>query len=992
LTAGQHDIQVEYYDDTDDGVAKFYWLPPGESYFAVVPSDKLYHLVGAAYVAGGLDAEYFDNADFTASVLTRVDSTIDFYWGTGDNGPGGVEFAPEVYVGRIPVYNDDYVTLDAILQKIITYETAVVPAWRHSLLTANVYLWPDQSDYLLGEALKADFADPLGFSSYRIYESDFGIVPPPECPTINAASADPAADCNMLGEWANGGGYGLVTWSTHGGQSSASQLIISADNSHLDDTTPAFVFQGSCLNGYPENTNNLGYSLLAQGAIGTISASRVSWNYCFNPALDPNPLAGNNSNLTYHYAMRIMQDRSAGHALYLTKSNVNPSDSWMNKMDYNLYGDPSVALFRSYGGLALLFDTSGSMSWSHEGTPGVPVAEQRLSLAKEATYPFMELLNDHADRRVNFGISVFPPHPWSAAVGCNGQIVTPMTLTTEANKDTAVTTTIPNLVAEGNTPLLAGLTATAGMFGTETPRAIVLLSDGYHNCPTIVDSTDPEVTTLIDQLNTDAITVYTIGFGRPSDIDHLLLQRLAEDTGGQFYDVTTAAFDPAAWSPATDLQATYKAILVDTLGLETAADPLGVIDAGARVIQEVKINEHDRRISIFLSWETPAKDRLGLSVKSSDGREIKITGPGVSFHQGETYKILTVDRTFLRQPGKVGPTPWIIEIDAGGLDEGEREHYQYSVILDSGLKMETAFDQDTYRVGDTLTLSAKITAGGRPVTGLTDISVQVTRPEEGAGNWFAAHKVSTDELQEIPEKRGGETLSPLLRKAQYLTDIRKLAFPARTEPAALRLYDDGTHGDPVAKDGIYTNRFADTVKEGTYSFHLRVSGKTDKGAFERDDVIQKYLTPRVSPKYTLVHVASVLIDDAKLKQFKIAITPRDAFENYLGPRYAGAIKLSATQGKFIGTVQDNLDGSYSQVLELPATVDIKQVDIKGQIQDAEFSFNLAEKLEESGAIEESVEKLEENGKIDRRVYWLIIIALLILVALLLIRLIRRKKK
>jgi Mg-chelatase subunit ChlD len=948
LTAGQHDITVEFYENTGEAVANLYWLPPGAGNYYIVPSSKLYHLVGATYVSGGLDGEYFNNTNFTASALTRVDNRINFYWGTGDRGPGGVDFDPELYVGRIPVYNADYATLDGILQKIIDYETVATPAWRRKFLTANVYLWDTDSDWQLGEALKNDFADPLGFTTYRVYESDFGLVPPPECPAINPPDTDPAAPCNMLQQWANGGGYGLVTWSTHGSPDSASQLIASTDCSSLDDTTPAFTFQGSCLNGYPENSDNLGYSLLEQGAIATVSASRVSWNACFDPAWDPNPASGTNANLTYHYAMRIMKDSSSGHALYITKANVNSGWSWMNKMDYNIYGDPSSSLLRLYGGVVLLFDTSGSMSWRHDGTSPAPAAEQRISLAKEAAYPFMELLNDHSNKRINFGIATFPPHPWSYSVGCNGQVITPMTLITNASKNTAVTTTIPGLVAEGNTPLLAGMSTSIGMFGLETNRAIALLSDGYHNCPSLVNVSDPEVTNLIAQLNTEGIKVFTIGFGRPTDVDHPLLEGLATGTGGTFYDVTTPSFDPLTWDPATDLQATYKAILADTLGLETATDPMGVIKAGETVTRQVKINEHDQRVSFFLSWVTPQKDRLGLKVKSSDGQEIPITytTPGVHFHEGNTYKVLTVDRSFLNRPGKVAPTPWKIEIDSSQLDSGEREHYQYSVILDSALKMKTAFDKTGYGTGDTITLSAKISELGQPMTNLTDVYVTVTRPGDGAGNWFALNKVSAQELKRIPEKRDNENLSPLQRKAMFLTDIRKVAFPGIIGPATIPLYDDGSHGDVIADDGTYTNRFTDTVKEGTYSFHFHATGPTSGGnAFDRDDVIEKYISVKVLSKYILVDIVRLLPSEARLRRFKIVITPKDALGNYLGPRYSGMIKLTASRGDFINALQDNLDGTYSRTLQLPTTVDIRDVEISVDVKGETLSFNLAEKLE-----------------------------------------------
>jgi hypothetical protein len=946
LTPGQHTIQLEYYNTTGDAIVSMYWQPTGSGNVALVPSDHLFHSVAGSYVAGGLDGEYFNSTNFTNSALTRVDSNIGFYWGAGDRGPGGVDFEPEVYVGRIPVYNNDYATLDSILQKTIDYETGPAPSWRNSFMNADVILWNNQSDYQIGETLKNNLADPLGFSTYRVYESNVSVTPAPECNAINAISTSPTASCNMLGEWANGDGYGLVTWSTHGWQEGAAALVTSTNATSLNDSSPAFVFQGSCENGWPEDATNLGYSLLKHGAIGTVSASRVSWNSIFTPPYDPNPLWGTNGELTYHFAMRIMKDQPAGHALYLTKANVAPDDLWMNKMDYNLYGDPSASLFRSIGGVVMLFDTSGSMSWSPDGNMSVPTAQQRLFLAKEAAYPFMTLLNEHAKTRTNFGISVFPPHPWNPSVGCNGQTETPMAQVNDANTNTAVNSTIPGLVAEDNTPLLAGLSTAAGMFGNEKPRAIVLLSDGYHNCPTIVDSNGPEVTALINNLKTTDTRVYTIGFGTPADVDHPLLTRLANDTGGQFYDVTTPSFDPATWSPATELQATYKAVLVDALGLETAADPTGVLTAGQKEKREVHISEYDSAVSFFLSWVTPQRDRLSMAVKTSDGISVPFTGttPGVSVMKGNTYTILSLDRSFLRQAGKIGPAEWIIEIGFSEITQGQNEHYQYSVILDSVLKMEPSFEQLTYFVGDPILLTARITTGDMPVLGLTNVSARTTMPEDGLGNWFAKNKVSAEELRMVPGTRGNEVLSPAARKAYYLAENRKVAFPGITKPVSIRLYDDGTHGDTVANDGIYSAIVDKTPKEGTYSFEFHATGPAGKGSFERDKVVQKRLEIRPSMKNTLFEATRVPIDNPKLRRYRIVITPKDALGNYLGPGRAKEIYIRKTMGKTVENIKDSLDGSYSTMIDLPAQADIKQMFVTGEIRKVKFSFNLASGL------------------------------------------------
>lgn len=594
-------------------------------------------------------------------------------------------------------------------------------------------------------------------------------------------------------------------------------------------------------------------------------------------------------------------------------------------------------------GIVLLFDTSGSMAWRHDGTTGVPVEEQRLTLAKQASFPFLEMLNDYNSQKANFGIATFPSHP---ASNCSAQIVTPMTLVTDSSINTAITTTIPGLITEDNTPLIAGSDVALNMFGWETNKVVILLSDGYHNCPSHVEAADSEFINLVDRFDERSTKAYTIGFARPGDVDQHFLDELATGTGGEFRDVTSdPGFDPLTWDPATDLNGTYKAILADGLSLETPQDPMGIITGNESDIYSVGINEHDKKISFFLSWVTSQMGRLDLRIKCSDGQNIQIPGTGIKHHQGMTYEIITLDRSFLQQPGKVGANPWTIEIKGMELDENEKEHYQYSVITDSNLKMNTKLNTSSYQTGDIITLTARITEGTKPLSGLNDIRVTITGPEDGFGNWFAKNKVSLDEQKKFLQKKGVENLPMVQRKAIYLTDVKKIRVPGRTNPFSFQLYDDGTHGDVKADDGIYTNQFSNTIKEGTYSFYFKCSGQTKQGnPFVREDLIQKYITVNATPNYTDVDVVEMPSSEVMKKIFKVIITPKDVFKNYLGPRYSGAINMSSSHGRFANTIQDNLDGTYSQNLHLDATVDLKDVDIKVNMKESTLSFKLADKI------------------------------------------------
>jgi len=116
-----------------------------------------------------------------------------------------------------------------------------------------------------------------------------------------------------------------------------------------DDAHPSFVFQSSCSNGYPENTTNLGYSLLKKGAIATVSAARASkytpsiyttgvWNPDGYPDI---------TEIGYEYVKALVNGSTAGEALYSVPSVLSQSHAagWLNFMALNIYGDPSIGLY-----------------------------------------------------------------------------------------------------------------------------------------------------------------------------------------------------------------------------------------------------------------------------------------------------------------------------------------------------------------------------------------------------------------------------------------------------------------------------------------------------------------------------------------------------------------------------------------------------------------------------------------------------------------------
>jgi hypothetical protein len=306
---------------------------------------------------------------FYADLTGNWDLNGNGYFGEydGDRGTGGVDFANEVYVGRIPVYSG-VANLDSVLTKTMNYGNATDIAWRKSALLPMSYQDASTDGAYLSEAMITNYLTPNSYSDYTLYMQGAYCA---------AANSSFSSDQELLNDvswqrWRDYD-YGMVWWWGHGGPTVAyigysgcpllwlPQIIGSSDAVVLDDNHPSHVYQCSCENGYPENPNNLGTALLYNGAITTTCASRVSW-YAITPPGFPPWYTGlkyccDNASIGYYYGLELVANgKKAAVALFDVKSDMgtNGGDwggtSWMNLFDFNLYGDPAMSLTVSGGG------------------------------------------------------------------------------------------------------------------------------------------------------------------------------------------------------------------------------------------------------------------------------------------------------------------------------------------------------------------------------------------------------------------------------------------------------------------------------------------------------------------------------------------------------------------------------------------------------------------------------------------------------------------
>ena len=282
----------------------------------------------------------------------------------GENGQDDVDFEPEVYVARIPVYSAAYSTLDGIIQKEIDYDTASGDLdWRLQVLFPLSFPWAGTDPSYYSHDMETQYLTARHFSTYGMYE-DYNSY------CSSAYTPDEVLDGGTgagtaYNRWTQHP-YGMVWWFGHGNYNIAvvgydepgsgsdckrGTLFYSSWCPSLDDSHPAFTFQISCLNGNPAYSTNLGYSLLKNGAINTACAAQVSYGESGNFYYTRH--YGGSQDIGYYYAEGLTDYAGANgpcaKAFYEANAYLSAYDSskyaWHNYFTYNLYGCPHTQIY-----------------------------------------------------------------------------------------------------------------------------------------------------------------------------------------------------------------------------------------------------------------------------------------------------------------------------------------------------------------------------------------------------------------------------------------------------------------------------------------------------------------------------------------------------------------------------------------------------------------------------------------------------------------------
>jgi hypothetical protein len=581
-----------------------------------------------------------------------------------------------------------------------------------------------------------------------------------------------------------------------------------------------------------------------------------------------------------------------------------------------LGGTPSTALcggLRPAADVVLVLDRSGSMDNQTLGSASRP----KFSALRDAVDDFV------AEWGLLRGAEVSPPDDQIGLVFFNANASTEVPLGGFAANSTAVTSAVQNECGgtdppncSGSTSMGDGLEAAVAAFdfANDHRKVILLMSNGKENAPTRVtvdDPTDPSQVLLYetDPNNTtpllagnQPVRIYSVTVGTSTAVSADKNEDIAQATGG-FY--LNSEDDQELLRPFF-LELIENALRFNTW--ETIRYVTGEL-TGQELQEQIRfpVASTTRALTVNVMWDR----NLGTIVARlrpagyAEQDAMTITGRGAA----RTVLDLPMD------PPATANGDWILELDAD--PAGAVPRIPFSVVVqgdDRSLHAELRVAPANYVPGDEILLTARLSDAGVPLLDLdgaadTTLVAAVVKPDTPIGDLLA----QTDASAAPPST--DDVSTPADSKLANLLSAGDAELP-RTALPLVGLVDDGTNGDSVAGDGVYSGVVA-AAEPGHYNVVFGIDARSDRsGRFARQRVESIHVRAVPDPQQTKVSSTRVSLGpEAVGTRVTLELTPLTRFGN----RMVGfAPYLPVTAGG-LGTVipTDHLDGTYSAILDFP---------------------------------------------------------------------------
>lgn len=211
----------------------------------------------------------------------------------------------------------------------------------------------------------------------------------------------------------------------------------------------------------------------------------------------------------------------------------NPDTQLLEEQITTVRGNVATATVTHFSTYILLDKTAFESAWLQDITSPIPqgkVLDVVFAVDTSNSMNYYGRLNT-AKTALNSFIAALEETDRAGLVSYNTAATTVTALTADK---TELTAAVEALTATGNTATYSGLEAaiTAVSSAADTYKMIILISDGTE--PEL--HYDPHYAALVQQAVENKIVIFTIGAG--DTVDAALLTKIAETTGGKYYDAS----------------------------------------------------------------------------------------------------------------------------------------------------------------------------------------------------------------------------------------------------------------------------------------------------------------------------------------------------------------------------------------------------------------------------------------------------------------------
>jgi hypothetical protein len=605
--------------------------------------------------------------------------------------------------------------------------------------------------------------------------------------------------------------------------------------------------------------------------------------------------------------------------------------------DLVLPGTPPVPaagppLSRKPARLVLVFDKSGSMDWTtkHDdpacGPYYTPVPDcRRWNVLRRAAAQMISVGKAYQLPTDQLGVVFFDND--AAAVGAGLGAMTNATLD-------AVLTEIDSRSPGGGTSIGDGVEnlhpALVGADNANFNNAMLVFTDGAQNTSKFLAWDGSHL--LFNTTNTPIGGTRVIADGKqlklcpfrlriddPADMSSsMLLNNMASESACPAQMLPSTINNPPSNVVEYFLSVLNSTLIGDKLELlhvssgQQTAPASGAVSSQAMAF---KTSKQDLAFTVLLSWDrafqnegrpkiTLSKD--GVTFEPRKGAPFLING-------GQDHIAMTLRAPFCNAASKCVSSDGDWKLDVTPTTLNGTGHWNLFVVGDNGsIASSYSIVQATPGVGEALKLKAMFTEGGKPLIGLPAGTVRafISGPSQSLGNVLSAGKA-----------KPGESPQSDLLSAAGLKVQAMLADPAQRDKLLAALELGAEQGIPLTETspGEYAGEFPATLAEGVYHVVFRTdSTSPDNGGFTRVHSTDFYVPVQPDNAATAATLtqtaASTCPPIYRGGCVQITLRPVDAKGNLLGPGKAAGIWTTANQSDIVGSVIDNLDGSYSLVV------------------------------------------------------------------------------